>query len=81
MCNDTGPSALDIRWQIRAQRGKNMPDEIQELRDKAAHCRALADAQTNVVAVSQLLALAFEYDTRAERLERPPPVIAIHRMA
>ena len=58
-----------------------MPDEIQELRDKAARCRALADAQANVVAVSELLALAFEYDSRAEKLERRLRPIAINRMA
>ena len=58
-----------------------MSDEIQELRDKAAHCRALADAQTTVVAVSELLALAFEYDSRAEKLERRLRIIAINRTA
>jgi hypothetical protein len=47
-----------------------MQDEIQELREKAARCRALADAQANVVAVSELLTLAFEYDSRAKKLER-----------
>ena len=47
-----------------------MQDEIQELREKAARCRALADAQATVVAVSELLMLAFEYDSRAEKLER-----------
>lgn len=46
-----------------------MQDKIEELREKAARCRALADAQANVVAISELLALAFEYDSRAERLE------------
>jgi hypothetical protein len=46
-----------------------MQDEIEELREKAERCRALADAQANVVAVSELLALAFEYDSRAEKLE------------
>jgi hypothetical protein len=46
-----------------------MQGEIQELRERAARCRALADAQANVVAVSELLALAFEYDSRAEELE------------
>ena len=46
-----------------------MPGEIQELREKAARCRSLADAQTDVVTVSELLALAFEYDSRAEKLE------------
>ena len=58
-----------------------MQDEIQELRDKAARCRALADAQVNVSAVSELLALAFEYDSRAEKLERRLGTIAINRMA
>ena len=46
-----------------------MQDEIQKLREKAARCRALAGAQANVLAVSELLALAFEYDSRAEKLE------------
>jgi hypothetical protein len=46
-----------------------MQDEIEELREKAGRCRALADVQPNVVAVSELLALAFEYDSRAEKLE------------
>ncbi len=46
-----------------------MQDEIQKLREKAARCRALADSQANVLAVSELLALAFEYDSRAEKLE------------
>jgi hypothetical protein len=46
-----------------------MLGEIQELREKAARCRAFADAQANVVTVSELLALAFEYDSRAEELE------------
>jgi len=46
-----------------------MQHEIEELREKAARCRALADAQANVGAVSQLLSLAFEYDSRAEKLE------------
>ncbi len=46
-----------------------MEKEIEELRAKAARCRLLADSQTNVGAISQLLALAFEYDSRAGRLE------------
>lgn len=46
-----------------------MQDEIEELRNKAARCRAFADAQTNATVVSELLALAFEYDSRAERSE------------
>jgi hypothetical protein len=46
-----------------------MQGEIEELREKAARCRALADSQSNVVAVSELLALAFQYDSRAEKLE------------
>jgi hypothetical protein len=46
-----------------------MRGEIKELREKAARCRALADSQPNVVAVSELLALAFQYDSRAEKLE------------
>ena len=46
-----------------------MQDEVQELREKAGRCRALADAQSNVVTVSELLALAFEYDSRAQKLE------------
>ena len=46
-----------------------MQSEIEELREKAARCRALADAQANVLAVSELLALAFEYDSRAEKLD------------
>jgi hypothetical protein len=46
-----------------------MHDEIQELREKATRCRTFADAQTNMVAVSELLALAFEYDSRAQKLE------------
>ena len=46
-----------------------MRGEIQELREKAARCRTLADAQANVVTISELLALAFEYDSRAEKLE------------
>ena len=58
-----------------------MQDEIQELREKAARCRALADAQASVTAVSQLLALAFECDSRAENLERRSRVIPINRKA
>ena len=58
-----------------------MQDKIQELREKAAHCRALADAQANVAAVSELLALAFEYDSRAEKLERRLRVVAVNRIA
>ena len=46
-----------------------MQDEIEALRAKAARCRAFADAQTNVTTVSELLTLAFEYDSRAEKLE------------
>jgi hypothetical protein len=46
-----------------------MQDEIEELREKAARCRAFADAQTSVTIVSELLALAFEYDSRAEKIE------------
>jgi hypothetical protein len=55
---------------LHAQRGRQMQHEIEELREKAARCRELADAQANVGAVSQLLALAFEYDSRAEKLGR-----------
>ena len=55
-----------------------MQGEIQELREKAARCRVLADAQANVVAVSELLALAFEYDSRAEKLESRLRAIGKH---
>ena len=58
-----------------------MQDDVQELRKKAARCRALADAQASVVAVSELLKLAFEYDSRAVELERRARVIPINRMA
>jgi len=46
-----------------------MQDEVEALREKAARCRAFAEAQTNVTTVSELLTLAFEYDSRAEKLE------------
>jgi len=41
-------------------RGEENCRRIQKLREKAARCRALAGAQANVLAVSELLALAFD---------------------
>jgi hypothetical protein len=70
ICNDYPACALSpLLSKTGAQRGRQMQDEIEELREKAGRCRALADVQPNVVAVSELLALAFEYDSRAEKLE------------
>jgi len=55
-----------------------MQDAIQELREKAARCRALADAQASVLAVSELLALAFEYDSLAAKLETQSRAVSRH---
>ena len=55
-----------------------MQKEIEELREKAARCRRLADDQVHVGIISQLLALAFEYDSRAEKLENRVRAVGGH---
>lgn len=49
-----------------------MPDDANFLREQANRCRRLAELETEPDLVKSLLALAMEYDVRADELERGP---------